>query len=334
MMKWSANLFRTSCLAIAAATAMGFLSVAPAAAAEPVVIGIGFATPLIGPHGAGAKAFKDELERLSPGRFKIQLYPAAALGGEREMVESLQLGNLQIAVTGTAVIGNFVPDLMVLDMPFMFRDSTHARAVLDGVVGQDLLAKFKPRGLVGLAFGEIGFRQITTTKRIVTTPDTMKGLKIRTMENPVHLAAFRALGAQPTPMSWAEVVTSLQQGTIDAQENPLSIIVASKLWETQKHLTLSKHAFTAIAFTMSPSVFDNLLPADQENIRKAAIVGRTANRQYVDEVEKAGVEEVRKHGMQVVTEVDLTAYRKQLEPVYKQYGARFGSVMTRIAAVK
>ncbi|MDO9405812.1 MAG: TRAP transporter substrate-binding protein [Polaromonas sp.] len=330
MMKFSATLLRTSCLALA----MGVLSATSAPAAEPVVIGIGFPTPLVGPHGAGAKAFKDELERLSPGRFKIQLYPAAALGGEREMVESLQLGNLQMAVTGTAVIGNFVPDLMVLDMPFLFRDYAHARAVLDGPVGQELLGKFKSRGLVGLTFGEIGFRQITTTKRVVNAPDTMKGLKIRTMENPVHLAAFRALGSQPTPMSWAEVVTSLQQGTIDAQENPLSIIVASKLWETQKHLTMSNHAFTAISFTMSPAVFDKLTPAEQDNVRKAAIVGRAANRKYVDEVDKAGLEEVRKHGMQVVTDVDLAAYRKQLEPVYKQYSDRFGPVMTRIAAVK
>lgn len=303
-------------------------------AADPIALQIGYATPLAGPHGVGAKGFEEELNRLAPGRFKVQHFPGGALGGEREMVESLQLGTLQMAIVGTAVIGNFVPEVMVMDMPFLFRDSAHARAVLDGDIGKEILAKFRARGLVGLTFGEIGFRHITASKRPIRSTEDLRGLKIRTMENQVHLAAFRALGAQPTPMAWTEVMTALQQGTIDGQENPISVLVSSKLWETQKHLTLSRHVFTPIAFVMSASFFDRLTPADQESIRKAAEAGRAANRRYVDEAEKAGLQELQKNGMQVVSDVNTAEFQKRLEPVFKQYGARFGDLITRIKDVK
>ena len=303
-------------------------------AADPITLGIGYPTPLIGPHGAGAKGFEEELNRLAPGRFKVQHFPGGSLGGEREMVESLQLGTLQMAITGTAIIGNFVPEMMVMDMPFLFRDAAHARATLDGQIGRDLLAKLPQRGLVGLTLGEIGFRHMTDNKRPIRTVDDLKGLKIRTMENPVHLAAFRALGAQPTPMAWTEVITALQQGTIDGQENPISILVSAKLWETQKYVTLTRHVFTPIAFTMSGMFFDKLPPADQEIMRKAALNGRTANRRYVDEVEKTGLDELRKNGMQVIGDIDSAAFQKRLEPVYKQYGERFGDLIPRIKAGK
>lgn len=308
--------------------------VAGAQAAEPIKLGIGYTTPPVGPHGAGAKAFEDELNRLAPGRFKVQQYANGSLGGEREMVESVQLGTLEMAITGTAVIGNFVPEVMVLDMPFLFRDAHHARAALDGPIGQELTAKFAQRGLLGLGFGEIGFRHLTDSKRPIKTPEDLKGLKIRTMENQVHIAAFRALGALPTPMSWTEVLTSLQQGTIDGQENPVSILVSTKLWQVQKYVTLSRHVFTPISFTMSPAFFDKLSPADQDAIRKAAAAGIQANRAYVDQVETSGVEELRKNGMQVVSGIDTREFEKRLAPVYKQYGDKFGNLVERIKAVK
>ena len=310
------------------------LAGAPALAADPITIRVGYPSPAGGPHAAGATGFEEELERLAPGRFKVQHFPGGSLGGEREMVESLQLGTLQMAILGTAIIGNFVPEMMIADMPFLFRDYDHARKVMDGPIGKDLLGKFRAKGIVGLTFGEIGFRHITDNKRPIRSVDDLKGLKIRTMENPVHLAAFRALGAMPTPMSWTEVIMGLQQGTIDGQENPISIIIASKLWETQKHVTLSRHVFTPIAFVMAPTFFYGLPPADQELVRKAAEAGRAKNRRYVDDAEKNGVEELRKNGMQVVTEVDMTEFQKRLEPVFKQYGARFGDQIAQIKDMK
>ncbi len=321
---------------VAAALSIGAVAVAsfPAQAADPVNIRIGWPSPLVGPHGTGAKAFSEEVERLAPGRFKTQFFPSGALGGEREMVESVQLGTLEMAITGTAVIGNFLPDMLVLDLPFLFKDSAHARATLDGPVGQELLAKMRSRQLIGLTFGEIGFRHVTTSNKAVNAPDDLKGLKIRTMENPVHLAAFRALGALPTPMAWTEVLTGLQQGVIDGQENPISILVSAKMWETQKHVTLTRHVFTPIAFTMSAEFFGKLSPADQEVMRKASLVARDANRKYVDDVDGTGIKELKSHGVAVIENVDASAFQKRLEPVYQQYGKRFGPILDRIAAEK
>lgn len=327
MKKWMKKLLVTF-------AATGALIAGSVQASDPILIGIGYPTPLVGPHGAGAKGFEEELNRLAPGRFKVQHFPGGSLGGEREMVESLQLGTLQMAITGTAIIGNFVPEMMVMDIPFLFRDSAHARNTLDGQIGKDLLNKFNQKNLVGLTFGEIGFRHITDNKKAIKTADDLRGLKIRTMENPVHLAAFRALGAQPTPMAWTEVMTALQQGTIDGQENPISIIVSTKLWQTQKYMTLSRHVFTPIAFTMSGAFFTKLSPADQDIIRKAAINGRTTNRQYIDQVEKSGLDEIRKNGMQVTTEIDTVDFQKKLEPVYKQYGEKFADLITSIKNTK
>jgi len=314
--------------------ATGALIAGSVQAADPILIGIGYPTPLVGPHGAGAKGFEEELNRLAPGRFKVQHFPGGSLGGEREMVESLQLGTLQMSITGTAIIGNFVPEMMVMDIPFLFRDSAHARNTLDGQIGKDLLNKFNQKNLVGLTFGEIGFRHITGNKKAIKSADDLRGLKIRTMENPVHLAAFRALGAQPTPMAWTEVMTALQQGTIDGQENPISIIVSTKLWQTQKYMTLSRHVFTPIAFTMSGAFFTKLSSSDQDIVRKAAINGRTTNRQYIDQVEKSGLDEIRKNGMQITTEIDTADFQKKLEPVYKQYGEKFADLITSIKNTK
>jgi len=221
-----------------------------------------------------------------------------------------------------------------MDIPFLFRDSAHARNTLDGQIGKDILNRFNQKNLVGLTFGEIGFRHITDNKKAIKSADDLRGLKIRTMENPVHLAAFRALGAQPTPMAWTEVMTALQQGTIDGQENPISIIVSTKLWQTQKYMTLSRHVFTPIAFTMSGAFFTKLSPADQDIVRKAAINGRTTNRQYIDQVEKSGLDEIRKNGMQVTTEIDTADFQKKLEPVYKQYGEKFADLITSIKNTK
>ncbi len=300
-----------------------------AATAQQTTIRVGFVSGSVGPHAAGANGFKDELEKLAPGRFKVELFPGGSLGGEREMAESIQLGSLEMAITGTAVLGNFVPDMMVIDVPFLFRDYDHARGTMDGPVGQQLIAKMRERGLIGLAFGEVGFRHFTNSKHPINKLDDLKGLKIRSQENAIHLESFRALGAQPTPMSWTEVVTALQQGTIDGQENPLSILVSAKLWESQKYLTMSKHAFTPVAFYMSPTLFNGLSKEDQAVIQKAAEAGRAANRKYIDDSERDGIELAKKHGMEV-NDLDPAEFVKRLEPLYTKYKARFGKLVDEI----
>jgi TRAP-type transport system periplasmic protein len=206
----------------------------------------------------------------------------------------------------------------------LFRDTSHARAVLDGKFGEDLLAKFRAKGLIALAWGEQGFRHLTNNKRAVAKPEDAKGLKIRVTENQVHIAAFRQLGIAPTPMAWPEVIGALQQGIIDGQENPISVIVSAKLWQVQKYMTLSGHVYAPMALIVSPALWSGLNDAQKKAFSDGARAGALASRKFVDEVEKKGLEEIKSHGVQVVTEVDKAAFRTALAPAYKQFASKFG----------
>src|SRR5690606_14749634 len=244
-------------------------------------------------YGAGADAFVKTLEAELPGKFKVEQFPNSALGGEREVLEGLQLGTIDLAIVSTGATVNFVPATGVFDIPFLFRDLQHARSVLDGEIGEKLLAEFNKRGLVGLAWGEQGFRQLTNNVRPVNTPADAKGLKVRTMENPVHITAFRELGILATPMAWPEVATALQQGTIDGQENPMSVIVSAKLPQLQKYLSLTSHVYGPAVVIASPSTFGSLSDAEKAAFLKAGAAAKVAMREFVDNVEKNGIEEVK-----------------------------------------
>ena len=275
-------------------------------------------------YGVGATTLADEIARRTQGRFRIEQYPNSQLGGEREMIESVQLGTLDMAVTSSGPVPGFVPETGIVDIPFLFRDSAHARAVLDGPIGQELLAKFPAKNLIALAWGEQGFRHLTNSKRAVGTPEDMKGLKLRTMENPVHITAFRTLGAAPTPMAWPEVITGLQQGTIDGQENPISVITSAKLSQVQKYLTLTRHVYSPAVFMMSPKLWGALSDADKKSFQEAATLGAASMRRFVDEVEKKGVDDLKAQGMQVVTRVDTARFQAALAPAYAEYAKKYG----------
>lgn len=235
----------------------------------------------------------------------------------------------------TGALSNFVPEVGVVDIPFLFRDTAHARKVLDGEFGQDLLTKFKKRGLIALAWGEQGFRHLSNNKHPVGKPEDLKGLKIRTMENPVHILAFRTMGASPTPMAWPEVIGALQQGTIDGQENPLSVFVSAKLWQVQKNLTLTGHVYAPIALVVSPAFFGSLTEAQKATFIEGAKLGAQASRKFVDDVEKKGVDEIKSHGVNVVTQVNNAPFQAALTPAYKQYATKYGQkTLDQIAAVK
>ncbi|NYT24593.1 TRAP transporter substrate-binding protein DctP [Alcaligenaceae bacterium] len=310
---WLTKLLTAACVA-------GAFMAAPAAAKN---LKFAYALSTNSHYGAGASAFVKSLEADAPGKFRIEQFPNSALGGEREVLEGLQLGTIDLAVVSTGATVNFVPATGVFDIPFLFRDLQHARKVLDGDVGQRLLAEFSKRGLVGLAWGEQGFRQLTNNVRPVAKPADAKGLKVRTMENPIHITAFRELGILATPMAWPEVATALQQGTIDGQENPMSVIVSAKLPQLQKYLSLTSHVYGPAVVLASPVSFDGLSAQDKEAFRKAAQAAAVAMRQYVDNVETTGLEEVQKAGMRV-NKVDHAAFSQALEPVYPKYYKQFG----------
>jgi len=310
---WLKTLLTAACVA-------GALVTAPVAAKT---LKFAYALSTNSHYGAGAEAFVKSLEASLPGKFTVEQFPNSALGGEREVLEGLQLGTIDLAIVSTGATVNFVPSTGVFDIPFLFRDLQHARSVLDGEIGQKLLTEFPKRGLVALAWGEQGFRQLTNNVRPVATPTDAKGLKVRTMENPVHIAAFRELGILATPMAWPEVATALQQGTIDGQENPMSVIVSAKLPQLQKYLSLTSHVYGPAVVLAAPSTHGGLSDAEKAAFKKAGEDAAVAMRKYVDQVEQSGIEEVQKAGMQV-NKVDHAAFSQALEPIYPQYYKQFG----------
>lgn len=275
-------------------------------------------------YGAAVDVFAREVEARTSGRYKVQNFYSGALGAERESIEALQVGTLDLTMTSTGPVPNFVPELAILDIPFLFRDYAQARATLDGPIGQEMLTKFPAKGLVALAWGENGFRHMTNNKRPVMGPDDLKGLKLRTMENPVHMQAYKAFGIIPTPMAFTEVFTALQQGTVDGQENPLSVISAAKFDQVQKYMTLTGHVYSPALILMSKAQYDKLSAADKQAFSDAAKEAVKANRARIDEDERRAVADLRSKGMTIIETVDKAKFQAALAPTFTEFGKKFG----------
>jgi tripartite ATP-independent transporter DctP family solute receptor len=275
-------------------------------------------------YGVAVDAFAREVEARTGGRYKVQNFYSGALGAERESIEALQVGTLDLTMTSTGPVPNFVPEVSILDIPFLMRDYPHARSVLDGPIGQDMLGKFPAKGIQALAWGENGFRHMTNSRRQVNAPDDLKGLKMRTMENPVHIQAYKQFGIIPTPMAFTEVFTALQQGTVDGQENPLSVISAAKFDQVQKYMTLTGHVYSPALILMSKAQWDKLSAPDKEAFLAAAKEAVKANRARIDEDERRAVADLRSKGMIIVENVDKAKFQATLAPTFVEFGKKFG----------
>jgi TRAP-type transport system periplasmic protein len=273
-------------------------------------------------HLASEK-FKELVEKESKGELTVVLFPNAKLGDERTLLERMKMGIVDAGIITSGPIINFVPSFGVIDLPFLFRDPEHAYKVLDGPIGQKLLADMESQGWKGLAFGERGFRNLTNSKRRVVTPEDAKGLKIRVMQNPVYVDSFKALGTNAVPMAWTEVLTALQQGTVDGQENPLNVIVAFKLYETQKYLTITRHAYAPAPIIMSLATWKKLSQPQQALVHKAAQDAAEFERAWDNKMEADWLKELEAKGMEVRTP-DLKPFRDAVKPVYQEYGAKYG----------
>lgn len=275
-------------------------------------------------QGVGVDVLAAEVEKRTNGRIIIKNFYSGSLGGERESIESVQLGTQELAGTSTGPIPNFVPAVRILDIPFLFRDKAHARAVLDGPIGQAMLKEFESKGFKALAWSENGVRHMTNSKRPVNAPDDLKGLKMRTMENPVHVAAYKGFGIITTPMAFPEVFTALQQGVVDGQENPLSVIMAAKFEQVQKYMTLTGHVYSPAIYLMNKAAFDKLSAADKQAFLDAAKIASAAQRARVDQDDAQGVAYLRSKGMTVNENVDKAAFVAKLAPVFAQFEKDFG----------
>ncbi len=285
---------------------------------EKIVIRVGTATELDSHYALGAQEFEKKVEEYTDGKVDVQIFPSGQLGNERDMIEGLSLGTLEMVVSSTGPLPNFSKDFQVFDLPFLITDREKAYEVMDGEIGQQILATLEPLGIKALGFWENGFRNVSNNKQEIVTPDDIAGKKIRTMENPIHISTFQQLKAIPTPMAWSEVFTALQQGTIDGQENPLVVFNSNKLYEAQKYLSLTGHVYSPAVMLISQSAFDSYPKEVQDAIVKAEKEARTWEREYCIKMDNELVDTIKSYGV-TVTEVDKSLWQEACQPVYDQY---------------
>lgn len=265
--------------------------------------------------------FQEALEAKLPGAFEVTIYPQAQLGSEREMQEQLTTGSLEMTVTGVLAI--FEPKITLLELPYLFRDREHIKKGQDSDAVAQLTSTLPAKGVRLVGFLENGFRNITNSVRPINSPDDVKGLKIRTPENPAQIETFTAFGASPTPMPFSELYAALRQGVVDGQENPLQNIHDGKLFEVQKHLALTGHIYNSAYVIVSETFFQGL-PADQQTAIQEAI--SEAGDWQFDYIAKRDQEllGLLKDGGMTVTEPDQAAFRAAAAPAYEAFYAKFG----------
>lgn len=292
--------------------------------AAPVTLKLGHIAEPENVYGQGADHFAKRVKELSNGEIDIKVYPSSQLGNQRDLVEGLGLGTVDMTLTGTAVMGNFVPEMAVFDLPFIFRDVNHAYKALD-TVGMDLAKKGEDQGMITLAIWENGVRHMTNNQRPIKGPEDMKGLKMRVMEQPVYIEMMKSVGASPTPMAMSELYTALQKGVIDGQENPLGHIATKRFNEVQKYLSLSGHTYAAEPLLISDKAWKKLSPEQQKIIRQAAEETRDWERQLCRDLEGKFLQQIKEAGTtQINDDVDKDAFAKATRPVWEIYSKRFG----------
>ncbi|XGA79896.1 TRAP transporter substrate-binding protein [Halomonas sp. CH40] len=280
-------------------------------------------------HIAALK-FEELVEARPDGKVDVEIYPNASLGDERTLLEGMQIGTVDMGVITNGPVANFVEEMAVFELPFLFPSNEAAYEVLDGPIGQELLDKLSEVNLKGLAYAERGFRNLTNSERAVNSPADLDGLRIRVMENPVYTDTFRELGANAIPMAWTEALTAMQQGTIDGQENPVNVIHSFDLNETQTHMTLSRHTYAPAIFVMGMPVWNQLPEAAQTVIEDAAQEAAEHERQMNAEMEADQLAALREAGMRINDSPDLGAFQEAVAPVYEKYGEQFGDYLPRI----
>lgn len=258
-----------------------------------------------------AEKFKEIIEQKSQGELQVKIFHSASIGNETEILQQIQLGTIQLGIITSGPFDSFDPVVRVIDYPFLFKDNNQADEILDGPLGSEILTSLESSGFKGLCFSENGFRNLTNSRQAVSKPSDIEGLKIRVMSSALHKSIWQALGANPTPMPWP-IYTELEQGVIDGQENPLWVLEVYKFYEIQKHMTLTRHVYSAHIDVASLSWWKTLDQAQQEMIQQAmyesAVFQRADNRAK----NAARLELLKEKGMEVVENPDLEALRAQV----------------------
>jgi len=313
----------------------GFLLLLPfqALAAEKIVLKFGHVLAPTHPYNLGAMKFAEILKNNKDVNVEVEVFHSSQLGNERDLTEGLQLESVDLALApGTASL--FEPKMALFDLPYIFRDRAHAYAVLDGPIGQEMAKDLPSKGLRLLAYWENGYRNVTNSKRPIVKPEDLKGIKIRVSENKVHVATFKALGCNVTAMAFGEVFTALQQKTIDAQENPLAIIVSSKFYEAQPYVSLTEHVYMPAHLFISESRWQSFPDNVKKAVQDAAIEARDYERKIIAEGDAKYIADLEAAGIKI-NKVDKEAFAKFAEnTVWKEFEKEFGELRRRVIDTK
>jgi TRAP-type transport system periplasmic protein len=315
-----------------AVLALSAFSILPVAG-TPQMVSLVFNSAPQGPQQIGGDVFREKLAELAANRIVIDERGGSTLGSETAVIAAMQQGFVDMGTISGSVVSAVVPEFGVFDVPFLFRDAAQAKAVAEGPVGHELAKHFAKKGLVLLAIGKQGFRNITNSKRPIRTPADLKGLKIRVLPNDVYKMTFKALGAEVVPMEFTLVYPALKDGRIDGEENPITTIATSHFEEVQKYVSLTGHFFAPIAFVANRDMFEALKPADQAAIIAAAKAGAQATWKAGAEDEAKKLEQLRKGGMEILEQVDRQPFIDAVKPLEREFEKRFGKdVLAQIRA--
>ncbi len=283
------------------------------------------------PYAITAHAFEKELEAAMPGRVEVQLFPNRQLGDDKEILEGLQFGTIDMGVITNAVVANLEPTYQLVDLPFLFGSAEQAHMVLDGEVGAQLAANLRDDGVVSLGAAEGGFRNMINNTRPVRTPEDVEGVKYRTMQNPVFIEMFSSLGGSPVPMAWGEVFTAMQQGTVDGLEIPTSVVNSNNYADVTKFLSFTRHTYSAIHLLMSERSLERLPEDVQQAVMDAGRAAITAQRQAVAAAEADVVAALQEKGMEINDIDDVGAFRAKVGPVYDRFEPTIGTELLESA---
>jgi len=296
---------------------IGVLMISSVASAE-VTIKLAHSSPATGDRlEAACQVFKKYVEEKSQGEIKVNTFPASQLGAEREQLEGVQMGSIEMAALSAGPFPALFEDIMVFDVPYLFSSREVAYEVMDGPVGDKLRDKLlKQTGIRCLAFGENGFRNFTTANTEVHNPGDLSGLKLRVMENPAHMEMVRQLGAIPTPIPFSEVYTALSQGVVDGQENPVSLIESMRFNEVQKYMVLDQHVYNPYLFVINNDFYEGLNDEQKKIVDEGAKLLALEERKLNGEQSQKGVEKMQKEGLIVttLTPEEHVAFRDKVQP--------------------
>ncbi|NML18914.1 TRAP transporter substrate-binding protein [Azohydromonas caseinilytica] len=319
---------KSRAMVLAAASLLAALA-APAAAQKVLKVGIGLSDDH--PQGVSVKKFGELLSQKTGGKLTARLYAGGALGNDVTMISALRGGTQEMVVPDTSTLVSLVKDFTVLNLPLTFQTEQEADALLDGPFGRKLLDQLPAKGLIGLAFWENGFRHVSNSRRPITKAEDFAGLKIRVVQNPLFIDTFNALGANAVPMPFTELYTALEQKAVDGQENPTATILASKFYEVQKHVVLSKHIYSVWVLLLSKKTWDGLSPDEQKAVQEAAREATAFERKTIRDFSQKAIAELKKQGMQVteLPAAEQDKLRQKLQPVVAKYSKEAGEATAK-----